>query len=42
VGGRRGAYVVLVGGPEEKRQLGKPRRGWEADIKMDRLIDVGW
>jgi len=32
---RRGAYNVLVGKPEGKRPLGRPRRKWE-DIKMDR------
>jgi hypothetical protein len=26
---------VLVGRPEGKRPLGRPRRGWEDDIKMD-------
>ena len=32
---RRGAFNVLVGKPEGKRPLGRPRRRWE-DIKMDR------
>jgi hypothetical protein len=32
---RRGTYRVLVGRPEEKRHLGKPRRRWEDNIKMD-------
>jgi len=31
----RGVYRVLVGIPEEKRQLGRPRRRWEGNIKMD-------
>jgi hypothetical protein len=31
----RGAYRVLVGKPEGKRPLGRPRRGWEDNIKMD-------
>ena len=35
MGDRRGAYSVLVGKPEEKRLLGRPRRGWENNIKMD-------
>jgi hypothetical protein len=39
-GGRRGAYRVLVGKPEEKRPLGRPRRRWEDNIKMD-LQEVG-
>jgi len=32
---RRGVYRILVGKPEEKRQLGRPRRRWENNIKMD-------
>jgi hypothetical protein len=32
---RRGAYRVLVGKPERKRALGRPRRRWEDNIKMD-------
>jgi hypothetical protein len=31
----RGAYSVLVGRPEDKRPLGRPRRRWEDSIKMD-------
>ena len=37
---RRGAYRVLVGKPEGKRPLGRPRRRWEYNIKMD-LQEVG-
>jgi hypothetical protein len=40
VGEGRGAYRVLVGKPEGKRQLGRPRRRWEDNIKMD-LQEVG-
>jgi hypothetical protein len=29
------AYTILVGKPEGKRPLGRPRRRWEDDIKMD-------
>ena len=36
----RGVYRVLVGKPEGKRQLGRPRRRWEDNIKMD-LQEVG-
>ena len=36
----RGVYRVLVGKPEGKRPLGKPRRSWEDNIKMD-LQEVG-
>jgi hypothetical protein len=31
----RGVYRVLVGKPERKRPLGRPRRRWEDNIKMD-------
>jgi hypothetical protein len=34
VGDGRSAYRVLVGRPEEKRPLGKPRRRWKDNIKM--------
>jgi hypothetical protein len=33
--GRRGAYRVLVRKPEGKIPLGRPRRKWEDNIKMD-------
>jgi hypothetical protein len=33
MGERRGAYRVLVGKPEGKRPLGRPRRRWEDNIK---------
>ena len=36
----RGVYMVLVGKPEGKRPLGRPRRRWEDNIKMD-LQEVG-
>jgi hypothetical protein len=32
---RRGAYRVLVGKPEEKRPLGRPKHRWEDNIKLD-------
>jgi transposase len=35
-----GVYRVLVGRPEGKRPLGRPRRKWEDNIKMD-LRDLG-
>jgi len=31
----RGVHRVLVGKPEGKKPLGRPRRGWEDNIKMD-------
>jgi hypothetical protein len=37
----RGVYRVLVGKPEGKRPLGRPRRRWEDNIKMD-LQEVGY
>jgi hypothetical protein len=40
MGESRGVYRVLVGKPEEKRPLGRPRRRWEDNIKMD-LQEVG-
>ena len=40
MGQKRGVYRVLVGKPEGRRPLGRPRRRWENDIKMD-LQDVG-
>ena len=32
---RKGVYRVLVGKPEGKKPLGRPRRRWEGNIKMD-------
>jgi len=40
MGERRGVYMVLVGEPEGKRPLGRPRRRWEDNIKMD-LQEMG-
>ena len=40
MGERRGAYRVLVGKPEGKRQLGSYRRRWEDNIKMN-LQEMG-
>ena len=40
MGEDRGLYRVLVGKPEGKRPLGRPRRRWEDNIKMD-LQEVG-
>jgi hypothetical protein len=40
MGGGRGAYRVLVGRSEGKRPLGRPRRRWEDNIKMD-LREIG-
>jgi len=40
MGDRPGIYRVLVGKPEGKRVLGRPRRRWEDNIKMD-LQEMG-
>jgi hypothetical protein len=40
VGEGRGVYRVLVGRPEGKRPLGRPRRRWEDNIKLD-LGEIG-
>jgi hypothetical protein len=37
----RNVYTVLVGKPERKRPLGRPRRRWDDRIKMD-LWETGW
>jgi hypothetical protein len=37
----RGAYNILVGRPEGRRLLGRPRHGWEDNIKMD-LREIGF
>jgi hypothetical protein len=41
MGERRGAYRALVGKPEGRKPLGRPRRRWEDNIKTD-LREVGW
>jgi hypothetical protein len=35
MGERKGVYRDLVGKPEGKKPLGRPRRRWENNIKMD-------
>ena len=40
MGEGRGVRRVLVGKPEGRRPMGRPRRGWEDNIKMD-LQEVG-
>jgi hypothetical protein len=39
--GRRDAHRILVGKPEGKRLLGRPRRRWEDNIRMD-IREIGW
>jgi hypothetical protein len=40
-GEKRNAYRILVGKPEGKRPLGRTRRRWVDNIKMD-LREIGW
>jgi hypothetical protein len=40
MGEKRNVYRLLVGKPEGKRPLGRPRRRWIDNIKMDFLIAV--
>jgi len=40
MGEDRGVYSVWVGKPDRKRPLGRPRRRWDDNIKMD-LHEVG-
>jgi hypothetical protein len=40
MGERRNVYRLLVGKPERKRPLGRPRRRWIDNIKMD-LLEIG-
>ena len=40
MGERRGVFRVLVGKPEGRRPLGRLRRRWDDNIKMD-LLEVG-
>jgi hypothetical protein len=41
LGEMRNVYKILVGKPEEKRPLGRHRRRWENNIRMD-LREMGW
>jgi hypothetical protein len=38
---KRNTYRLLVGKPEGKKLLGRPRRGWVDNIRMD-LLEFGW
>ena len=42
MGEERGAYRVLVGKPEGKRTLGRPRRRWVDNIRMGMWTGLGW
>jgi hypothetical protein len=39
--GREEAYVLLVGEPEGKRPLGRPRHRWAENIKME-LVEIAY
>jgi hypothetical protein len=41
MGEKRNAYRILVGKPEGKKPLGRPRCRWEDNIKMD-IREIGW
>jgi hypothetical protein len=41
MGEMRNDYKILIGNPEEKRLLGKPKRRWKGSIRMD-LREIGW
>jgi hypothetical protein len=41
MGEKRNAYRILMGNPERKRQLGRPRRKWVNNIKMN-FREIGW
>jgi hypothetical protein len=40
MGEKRNAHRLLVGKPEGKRQLGRPRRRWVDNIKID-ILEIG-
>jgi hypothetical protein len=41
MGEKRNAYMLLVGKPQGRRPLGRPRHRWLDNISMD-LVEVGW
>jgi hypothetical protein len=41
MGEKRNAYRLLIGKPEVKKPLGRPRRRWVGNIRID-LGEVGW
>jgi hypothetical protein len=41
MGAKRNTYKVLIGVPEGKRSLGRPRRTWEDDVKIN-FREIGW
>jgi hypothetical protein len=41
MGEKRNTYMLLMGKPEGRRTLGRPRCRWLNNIRMD-LVEVGW
>jgi hypothetical protein len=41
MGEKRNTYRILVGKPEGKRPLGRPRRRWVDNIEMDGMVWIG-
>jgi hypothetical protein len=41
MGAKRNVYRLLVGKPEGKSKLGRPRRSWEDNIKVD-VLEIVW
>jgi hypothetical protein len=41
MGVEKNVYMVLMGKPEGKRPLGRPRRRWDNGIRID-LREIGW
>jgi hypothetical protein len=41
MGAKKNAYCILVGKREGKRQLGRPKRRWVDNIKIDGMIRIG-
>jgi hypothetical protein len=41
MGAMRNAHKILVGKPEGKRPLAKPKRTWEDNIRID-IKEIGW
>jgi hypothetical protein len=42
IGRKRNAYRILMGKPEGKVPLGRPRRRWKVNIKMDLINRMDW